>query len=549
MATSQSAVNTASQLLASALAELPVSSVFGLMGEDTAALVTALAELEQVNLFTMRHESAAVMAADSYAWATGDLGVAILSHGPGFTNGLTAAISAVRAERPVLIIAGHDAKQPAMKPDLKRCDQLGLGRAAGLRVTIAHDSTALPDAFAKAVGDARGGCSALLSIPADVLNGPGPEWPFAAMPPRKVKAMGAPPESEIDQVTAWLRTARHPLLLAGRGALEAEDQLRELAEGTGSMLGTTLAGRGLFHGHSLDIGLVGGWASDTTRPLLEEVDLVIAFGASLNSFTLAFGNLFRSATIVQIDIHRDRLGANCSIDLGIEGDSAEAARALLAGVEAGATVGPEGLNGLRERTAALYVGDDGSSETEADPNVLATILDELIPEPRTVVSDAGHFAGAAGRYMRVRRPDHFRLTAAFASIGLGIGAAIGAAVARPDEQTVFVAGDGGLLMSLGDLETVVRYGLPVLIVVMNDGALGAERHFLEMMGLSHEQAVFGNVDFAAIGRSLGIDGATVRSPADCRALSSELTGRRTTPFLIDCKIRGDVRASWLDEMG
>jgi thiamine pyrophosphate-dependent acetolactate synthase large subunit-like protein len=197
----------------------------------------------------------------------------------------------------------------------------------------------------------------------------------------------------------------------------------------------------------------------------------------------------------------------------------------------------------------LYLGGDESVDGEADGSMLAAILDEVIPAQRTIVTDGGHFMGFPGMYMQVPAPNHFRVTSSFAAIGLGVGAAIGAAVARPHEQTVFVAGDGGLMMSLGDLETVARYGVPLTIVVMNDRALGAERHFLDLMGINHEQSVYGDVDFAAIARALGIEAATVTSPDELRALAPELSPKRTTPFLVDCKIRGDLRARWLEEIG
>ena len=547
MATTPSRSRTVSQFLAERLTDLAVTSVFGLMGEDTAALVTALAHQQGVDVVTTRHEAAAVMAADSFAWATDGLGIAILSHGPGFTNGLTAAISAVRADRQLLLIAGHDATNPVMTPDLKRSDQAGIARAAGVAVYVARDAEAVASSTARAVDEARSGRTVLLSIPVDVLNGPA----SMVSAPETVPEAGRrarPAASDIAQLATLLGQSQRPLILAGRGALGARAELEELGDQAGALLGTTLVGRGLFHGHPRDVGLIGGWASDSARPLLDGVDLVVAFGASLNSFTLAFGNLFTRARVVQIDVDPARLGVNRAVHMGIVGDSAESAAALVACLDSHQAASTGGPRAPVPEAGRLFLGEDRSVQSESDPDVLAAILDEIIPEPRTVVSDAGHFAGATGRYMRVRQPNHFRLTAAFASIGLGIGAAIGAAVARPEEQTVLVVGDGGMMMSLGDLETVARYELPLLIVVMNDRAWGAERHFLDMMGLPHDQAVFGNVDFAALSRSLGIDGKTVRSPAELKALKPELSEVRRTPLLIDCKIRGDLRASWLDEM-
>jgi thiamine pyrophosphate-dependent acetolactate synthase large subunit-like protein len=358
-----------------------------------------------------------------------------------------------------------------------------------------------------------------------------------------------PSQAEIEEILRLLAGARRPLVVAGRGGIHAKEELIALAERTGALLGTSLLGKDLFRGHRLDLGIVGGWASDAARPLLDELDLVLVFGASLNSFTMAFGNLFKSTPIVQVDIDASHLGANYPVQLGIAGDSRATAKRLLKALpEAPADPELHRPETLERIAQPLYLGDDESSETEADPRVLATILDELLPAQRAIVTDGGHFMGFPGMYMHVPTPDRFRQTSAFASIGLGIGAAIGSAVARPDEQTVFFAGDGGLMMSLGDLETVARYGIPLVIVVMDDRALGAERHFLDLMGVSHQQSVFGDVDFAGVARALGIESETVRSPDDLRALAPRLSQPRSEPLLLDCKIRGDLRARWLEEI-
>ena len=541
-----------SRVFAAELARLGVQHVFNLMGEDTAPLVTALAHEHRAAVFTTRHESAAVMAADSYAWATNDLAVCVLSHGPGFSNGLTALTTAARSHRKVLLIAGHDARNSGMRPEVKRSDQAALAAAAGAAFFVVRDVADAVATLHDAAESAASGRTAVLLVPADVLNAEVDIVPSSRHARRGTAPEGAPvpaptPE-DLARVAAMLRNARKPLIVAGRGALHAKGELVQLAERTGALLGTSLLGHGLFHANPLNVGIVGGWASDSVRPLLDEFDAVVVFGASLNSFTMAFGNLFRRATIMQVDIDRARLGANHPVAVAVVADSKEMADALLSVIEMKPNPElhrPEVLERIRQ---PLYMGDDESVDGKADPRVLASLLDQMLPDARTVVTDGGHFMGFPGMYMHVREPSRFRTTASFASIGLGIGAALGVAVARPEEQIVLFVGDGGLMMSLGDLETLARYQVPIVVVVMDDGALGAERHFLDLMGLSNEQSVFGDVDFAAAARALGIASATVRSADDLQAVASEIGRKRGSPFLLDCKIRGDLRARWLEEI-
>ncbi|HZZ45465.1 MAG TPA: thiamine pyrophosphate-dependent enzyme, partial [Pseudonocardia sp.] len=171
----------------------------------------------------------------------------------------------------------------------------------------------------------------------------------------------------------------------------------------------------------------------------------------------------------------------------------------------------------------------------------------ILPADRALVLDAGAFIGFASRYLSVSHPSRFTFCLDFAAIGLGHGTALGTALARPDITTVLCIGDGGLLMTLGELETAVRRQSPLVVIVLDDGAYGAERHYLDLMGIDHAESQFGQVPFARLADTLGMPSTTVRTPDDLAAVRSLLAeGRR--PVLIDCKINGAVRPAWLEEL-
>ncbi len=168
----------------------------------------------------------------------------------------------------------------------------------------------------------------------------------------------------------------------------------------------------------------------------------------------------------------------------------------------------------------------------------------MLPAERTVATDGGHFLGFPSMYLSVPDAQGFVFPQAFQGIGQGLGAAIGAAVGRPERLTVAALGDGGTLMALPELETVARYRLPMLLLVYNDAAYGAEAHHFEELGDAVDLVRFSDTDLAGVARALGIDAVTVRALEDLHAVAAWIE-RRDGPLLVDAKVNPDVRAEWL----
>jgi thiamine pyrophosphate-dependent acetolactate synthase large subunit-like protein len=190
--------------------------------------------------------------------------------------------------------------------------------------------------------------------------------------------------------------------------------------------------------------------------------------------------------------------------------------------------------------------DDGDGE-RIDPRTLSIALDDLLPAERTVAVDSGNFMGYPSMFLAVPDEQGFCFTQAYQSVGLGLGSAIGAAIARPDRLTVAALGDGGALMSVSELETVVRLGLPMVIVIYDDEAYGAEVHHFSPNGQSLDTVTFPPADIARIGRGFGCDGLTVRRPEDLARVSTWLDGPRDRPLVIDAKVTAERGSWWLEE--
>jgi acetolactate synthase I/II/III large subunit len=256
------------------------------------------------------------------------------------------------------------------------------------------------------------------------------------------------------------------------------------------------------------------------------------------------------ARVVQVDVEADALGAHRPVDLGVVGDVAESASAVAALLD-GSPTGyrtPEVAQRLRTSLRWRDVPyDDDSDERTIDPRTLSIGLDDVLPAERVVAVDSGNFMGYPSMFLGVPDERSFCFTQAFQSVGLGLASAIGAALARPDLLPVAALGDGGCLMGAAELDTVRRLGLPMVVVVYDDEAYGAEVHHFGPDGFALDTVRFPPTDLAAVGRGHGFDAVTVRRPEDLAGVAAWVVGARDRPLLVDAKVSSCSPSWWLAE--
>jgi thiamine pyrophosphate-dependent acetolactate synthase large subunit-like protein len=308
---------------------------------------------------------------------------------------------------------------------------------------------------------------------------------------------------------------------------------------------------GLFAGDPFSVGISGGFSSPTAQRLLAESDVVVAFGAALNMWTTRHGALIGPDTVViQVDRDEEAVGAHRRVDFGVVGDARLVAEELVAALHH-----PSSDFRPARRSVALAAEisagrwrDEPYEESRdwLDPRTLSIWLDDALPTERTVVVDSGAFMGYPSMYLQVPDAHGFVFPQAFQCVGLGLGTAIGAALARPDRLTVCAVGDGGMLMALPELETLGRLKPDMLVVIYDDAAYGAEVHHFRPLGIPVELAQFPPTDFAALAEAAGCRGLTARSPADLEAVREWLE-HRDRPLVLDAKVDPDICAEWLEE--
>lgn len=528
-----------------------IERLFGLMGDGNMAVITYLASAHGIPFFTSRHETAAIGMADGYARITGGLTVCTVTQGPGLTNAITGLVTAKKARSPLVLVTGDvAASQRGWPQDLDHESLLdGLGVPI---LTVDDPATAHLVAQAAFRRAREESCPVVLNLPLDVQERDWTPWEEQDADPAPEAAVAVPDPAAVQKALAALQAARKPVIVAGRGALRADcrQALEALGDAVGALLATTLPAKGFFAGNPHDIGVVGSLATNLAARLIGEADCIVAFGASLNDFTTMKGSLFDpSATVIRCDLVTASGPNRYEAELGITGDAGVIASAL---ADAAAAAG-EHAEGYRtpkitEDLATHRVADEFADTTQPgaiDPRTLAIELDRLLPADRTVVTDVGHFFGFPSTYVAVPAGGRFLPAVEFGAVGVGLGTAIGAALARPDLATVLFVGDGGLVMSLPELATLTRYQVPLLVVVMNDSAYGSELHMLRAWELPTEAAEFDNPSFEAVATAFGVPARTVLTLEDLRAAVPAFTPG-SGPLLLDCHVDQGVVAAWLE---
>jgi acetolactate synthase I/II/III large subunit len=537
------------EVVANVAVDEGVTEAFGLMGDGNLSLITYLSGELGVPFHSSRHEAAGVGMADGYARVTGKPGFCSVTQGPGLTNTITALVTAYKARTPLVMFVGDVAAAQAGWP--QDLDHHRLLAGIDVPVIDAVDPTTVHDdvrrAFAQAKAERR---PVVINMPVDRQKVEWKPWDTDTEWSAEMPVLPAAAQADIEALVGLICSAKRPVIVAGRGAVSARVPLIALGEAIGALLATTLPARGLFAGEPADLGLVGGLASNLGAACVGRADLVLAFGASLNDFTTMKKTFFSpSAKVVRIDVEpTDGRPNRLPAALEVIADAAATASALVQALP-GNALGyrtDETLRAIR----AFSVDEeftDRSDEEGLDPRSLMRVFDQNLPPSRTIVTDVGHFFGFPATYLGSAPADQFISTIEFGAVGTGLGVAIGASIAEPEKLTVAFIGDGGLMMTLGDLETAARESRKLLIVVMNDGAYGSELHMLREWKLDVSASLFPRVSFEAVAGTLGIPSRSIEQPEDVAAALAGLSDADRGALLLDCRVTTHVVADWLAE--
>lgn len=516
--------------------------IFGLMGNGNAHFLDA-AVRAGFDYTAVRHESAAVSAADAYFRISNKLAIASTTYGAGYTNTITALAEAAAARTPLLFITG-DAPTTGLRGwDV---DQAAIDAGVGAARYVVDRHTPGATAMEAAAHALRERLPVVLAIPYDLAAAD----PLEEQLPDFASLRSTPPapqlnSTQLEQIAQKLNASERTHILYGRGAIDAATHVKDLAQKLDATTSGTLLARDLLD-YEFDLGITGGFSTEANARIIAQADTVLVLGASLNQFTMRFGDLIAAdATLIQVDL--GSTATNPRVDYFATADSALAAADLLEAVDpaAGGWRSSLDLSNLRSRPA----GDEQAADGQLDPRRVASELEQILPANRLLVQDGGHFIGWGPMYWSTTGARSVSCVGtAYQSIGLGIASMVGAAPAADGRTVVLAAGDGGFLMGLADLESIVRTVESGVIVIYNDSAYGAEIHQYGSIGLHEDPMLIPTVDFAGIANAMGATGIRLDTLEDLAGVRQWVQAGARGVCLVDARVSTHVRAPYMEEV-
>ena len=530
------------EAIAQSLKDLGVEQLFGLMGDANLFMVDHYIRHCKGGYTGATHEAAAVMMALAWGRVRGETGVATVTHGPALTNTITALIEGVKTATPMVLLAGD-----TTAGDWKHAqyvEQREFITATGARFEALRSPATLAEDLARAFQCARQEMRpVVLNMPVNYMwqdtDYVAPKLYF----PETASAIAS--SDDMDRAIGIIAMAKRPVVLGGYGIADAkaEQAVLRFAERIEAPVATTVRGKGLFAKEPFNVGISGTVSNAVALDVIAGADCIIAFGASLTQYTTGEGGLTRGKRLIQINPSASQIGRHTPVDAGLVGDPGLTAEAMMKWLDEAEISGsgartPElaqQLSALRDTKLRL---SKKPKPGYIDFFELLQTLDHEFPKDRVLVTDTGRFLLGVWPIVQVQTARDYVDTIGFASIGLGLGAAIGAAKAAGDRPTLFVAGDGGFMLGgVSELATVVREQLNMVIVICNDNGYGAEyiqytaRNMDPALSLKHWP------DLAPIAQAFGLETLTVRSSEELKAAMDMIAKRDTKrPLLIEAKI-------------
>jgi acetolactate synthase-1/2/3 large subunit len=501
----------AGHLAVEVLARAGARRFYTVPGESFLEVLDAAERHPETSLVSTRHESGASFMAEADAKITGRPAVAMATRGVGASNLAIGVHTAMQDSTPMVVLLGQVETDFLDREAFQEVDLTAFYAPITKWATTVHRADRLPELVARAVRVATSGRPGpvMLALPADIL---GEEIEDEGSRLSRGRPRSAPDPEDVEDVVRRLVAAKRPVVIAGGGARHARDALVRFAEAFGTGVYAAFRRQDVFpNGHPLYLGhLTLATRPEILEPL-EEADLIVVVGSRLGEVTTQTYSLPRGdQAVVQVDTDPDEVGATVPVERGIVSD-------VGAALEAFTRRAPKAIE--RDWTAAhgayLEYSEVPGSRSEAgiDPAEVVGALQRVLPADSVLANDAGNFSVFLHRYWRHDHP-RTQVAAANGAMGYGVPGAVGAKLASPERTVVALCGDGGFLMTGQEIETAVRYGVGITVVVFRNGMHGTiAMHQARDVGRTAGSEI-GPVDLAGFARSLGAEGYTVTDPED-----------------------------------
>ena len=518
------------EILVKSLQAEGVKYVWGYPGGAVLHIYDAFFKQDTIQHVLVRHEQAAVHAADGYARATGDVGVALVTSGPGVTNAVTGIATAYMDSIPMVIISGQVPTAAIGQDAFQECDTVGITRPVVKHNFLVKDVRHLADVMKKAFHIARTGRPGpvVVDIPKDVSFN---KTPYAGYPEsvemRSYNPVRKGHGGQIRKALQLLMSAKRPYIYTGGGVLlsNATQELRTLVDMLGYPVTNTLMGLGAYPASDRKfLGMLGMHGTIEANNTMQHCDVLLAVGARFDDRVIGNPKHFaqNERKIIHIDIDPSSISKRVKVDVPIVGDVKDVLIELISMIREGSLKPDaqalkswwETIEGWRARDCLKY--DRGNSDVIKPQYVVETLWEMTKDEDAYITSDVGQHQMWAAQYYRFDRPRRWINSGGLGTMGVGIPYAMGIKLARPESEVFCVTGEGSVQMCIQELSTCLQYNTPIKILALNNRYLGMVRQWqeIEYSGRYSHSYMDALPNFVKLAEAYGHVGMLIERPQD-----------------------------------
>ena len=538
------------QAIVKCLLEEKVNTIFGYPGGAVIDLYDELIESPELNHVLVRHEQAAVHAADGYARVSGEVGVALLTSGPGATNGVTGIATAYMDSIPIVILTGQVPTPLIGNDAFQEVDIVGITRPCTKHNYLVNSKDELVEVMREAFHVARTGRPGpvLVDLPKDIING---TIDFEERKPIRMVSYQPniePEMGQVDKACRLIMEARKPVLYVGGGVIlsNGAEELTELATKLNIPVTMTLMGLGAFPGHhELSMGMLGMHGTYTANMAVAESDLLISVGARFDDRVTGKLDTFATkAKIIHVDIDPTSISKNVKVDVPIVADCKKALTAMNNWFNNQQNISVDDEKAKHQEwfdqistwqeLHPLGYQEDGE---QIKPQYVVEMLDKHTKGEAIIATEVGQHQMWAAQFYRFNDPRRFLTSGGLGTMGYGFPAAIGAKMAMPDKVCIDIAGDGSIQMNIQELATARQYNTPVKIAILNNQFLGMVRQWQELFYDKRYASTVMDIapDFVELAKAYGAVGLRATKKSEVEDVIKEALAVDNT-VLMDFKI-------------
>ncbi|HEI6965465.1 TPA: acetolactate synthase 3 large subunit [Yersinia enterocolitica] len=560
------------EMVVRSLIDQGVKHVFGYPGGAVLDIYDALHTVGGIDHVLVRHEQGAVHMADGYARATGEVGVVLVTSGPGATNAITGIATAYMDSVPMVVLSGQVPSSLIGYDAFQECDMVGISRPVVKHSFLVKRTEDIPSVLKKAFYLASTGRPGpvVIDLPKDIV-GPAVRMPYAYPEQVSMRSYNPTVQGHRGQIKRALQTilaAKRPIMYVGGGAINAacHEELLAFAEKLNLPVTSSLMGLGSFPGtHRQNVGMLGMHGTFEANMAMHNADLIFAVGVRFDDRTT--NNLAKycpDATVLHIDIDPTSISKTVTADIPIVGDAKQVLTQMLdlmSQVDCTQDFDSlrdwwQSIEQWRARDCLGYSKDSGKIK----PQAVIETLHRLTKGGAYVTSDVGQHQMFAALYYPFDKPRRWINSGGLGTMGFGLPAALGVKLALPDETVVCVTGDGSIQMNIQELSTALQYNLPVLVLNLNNRYLGMVKQWQDMIYSGrHSQSYMDSLpDFVKLAEAYGHIGIAIRTPDELESkLADALSQLSETNRLVFVDVTVDetehvypmqIRGGGMDEM-